>query len=208
MSGGMTRVEVSITAFLGVALSNVCHLLSVLLLYSLSMMFFLPPSQSRAIAAIAIAALHIISPAGAFLLSPCSEALFSFLEFQGFQLYLNGLRNRCQKRSVRADFESLAAGAVFGLATTVRSNGLLSGTLFLYDATVAAAPLINGNLSFENARRLVFVGIGGCLVALGTIIPQYIVYGRYCTLDPTYETRPWCNDRIPSIYAWVQGHYW
>lgn len=200
--------ESSAIAILAVALSSLCHLLSVFLLYSLSMTVFCQTCQRRSSFSIAIAALHIISPAGAFLLSPYSEALFSFLNILGFQLYLSGLRNHRQKSTVLAEFQCLAAGVVFGLATTVRSNGLLSGAIFLYEATVTAISVSKGNFSIENYRWLVIIGIGGCLIALGAIIPQYRVYERYCTLNTQHKTRAWCNDYVPSIYSWVQRHYW
>lgn len=199
---------ISETAFLGVALSNLCHLLSVLLLPSLNMTIFSQSPKSGSSLPIAVAALHIINPAGSFLLSPCPEALFSFLNFLGFHLYMKGLWNQYQKRTIIAEVHCLAAGAVFGLATTVRSNGLLSGALFLYDATVVARSLLGGDLSVEGLRRLLVVGIGGCLVALGAIIPQYRLYASYCNLRNPNGLRPWCNDYVPSIYAWVQRHYW
>lgn len=134
--------------------------------------------------------------------------MFSFLNILGFQLYLNALRNRRQKSTMFAKIQCLAAGAVFGCATTVRSNGLLSGALFLYEAAATAVSLFNGDLSVENYGWLIVIGIGGCLTALGAIIPQYGAYLRYCTIDTGHKTRMWCNDYIPSIYGWVQRHYW
>jgi GPI mannosyltransferase 2 len=191
-----------------VTLSIICHLLSVLLLHRLSTTIFSKAPQSISSVPVAVAAVHIISPAGAFLSSPYSEALFSSLNILGFQLYLDGLRNHYRRRNHRADIQCLAAGAVFGFATTVRSNGLLSGSLFFYDATVTAISLVNGNFSIEKFRRLIVIGIGGCSIALGAIIPQYRVYASYCILGIGSETRPWCDDYVPSIYAWVQRHYW
>lgn len=190
------------------ALSNFCHLLSVLVIYSLSKTIFAQASESRSLIPIATAALHIINPAGAFLLAPYTEALFSFLHISGFQLYFWGLRDRLKHKSLRSDVQILAAGAVFGISTTVRSNGLLSGALFLYDAIHVMLSLLSNTLSVEKCKQLACFGIGGCLVGLGTIIPQWNAYTRYCTPGPNYGTRPWCNDSVPSIYAWVQRHYW
>jgi GPI mannosyltransferase 2 len=189
-------------------LSIVCHLLSVLLLHSLSTTVFSKAPQGISSVPVAVAALHIINPAGAILSSPYSEALFSCLNILGFQLYLGGLRNHYRRRNPRAEIQCLAAGAVLGFATTVRSNGLLSGALFFYDATATAISLVKGDLSIEKFRRLIVIGIGGCLIALGAIIPQYRVYASYCILEDGSETRPWCDDYVPSIYAWVQRHYW
>ena len=36
-------------------------------------------------------------------------------------------------------------------------------------------------------------------------MPQAEGYLQYCTGG---NTRPWCNRWLPSIYAWVQEHYW
>ncbi len=200
--------QVSTIAITGIALSNFCHLLSVLVIYNLSGTTSFQTSESISSVAIVIAVLHIINPAGAFLLSPYSEALFSLLNMLGFQLYLNGLRNHYQNKNLLAEIHCLAAGAVFAFATTVRSNGLLSGTLFLYDAIVTALSIYNGDRSIGRFRRMFVIIIGGCLIALGAIIPQYRVYQSYCTFDTGSETRPWCNNYLPSIYAWVQSHYW
>jgi GPI mannosyltransferase 2 len=190
------------------ACSTLCHLFSVFSLYGLASTIFSEASQIKSTVPIAIAAFHIISPAGAFLVSPCSEALFSLLHILGFQLYLMGLRNHYQQKTTRADAQCLAAGAVFGLATTVRSNGLLSGAPFLYDAILTVVSLCHAKLSITNIRRLVVIGVGGCFVALGAIIPQYRAYMKYCPLASVYAKRPWCNNYVPSIYAWVQDHYW
>jgi GPI mannosyltransferase 2 len=186
--------------------STLCHLFSVFSLYGLANTIFSQASQIKS--SIVIAAFHVISPAGAFLVSPCPEALFSFLHILGFQLYLKGLRNRYQKKNSRADAQCLVAGAVFGLAIAVRSNGLLSGAPFLYDATLTVISLCRAKLSTASIRRLVVVGVGGCFVALGAIIPQYGAYVKYCTRETVYIRRPWCNNYVPSIYAWVQHHYW
>lgn len=207
VSSAWCKDQISCIAFLGAALSNLCHLRSVLFVYELSATVFHESSGNSSVH-VAIAALHIINPAGAFLLSPYSEALFSSLNILGFKLYLGGLRNYHDGSNFHAEIQCLAAGAVFGIATTVRSNGLLSGTLFLYDAAFTVISLLVDNLSVKRCRRLMVICIGGCFIALGAVIPQYGVYVRYCTFDTGYGTRPWCNNYVPSIYAWVQGHYW
>lgn len=197
-------------AFVGVTLSTICHLLSVILLLSLTATILSPASQIKSTVpmATAVAALHIINPAGVFLLSPYSEALFSFLNILGFHLYLNGLRSYYDKSETRAEIQYLVAGSIFGLATTVRSNGILNGSLFLYDAAVMALSLVNSSCSISRFRHLIVICISGCLVALGAIVLQYLDYVKYCNHDGGRAIRPWCNYYVPSIYAWVQHHYW
>jgi GPI mannosyltransferase 2 len=196
-------------AVAGIAISNICHLLSVLQLYGLSRSLFSRVSPGNSSISLVIAILLVISPAGAFLAAPYSESLFSFLNCLGFYLYLSGLQKFRQGRRLRCEIETLAAGAAFGCATTVRSNGLLSGALFLYDFALTGEQIITEGLSTARLRRLIALGVGGCLIALGTIIPQYSVYTKYCThVAAESEIRPWCHKLVPSIYAWVQSHYW
>ena len=205
---GTIRDPVISTAFLGIVLSSLSHLLSVLLRYSLSTAIFCWGPRSKSTLPVAVAALHIVNPAGVFLLSPYPEALFSFLSLLGLQLYLGALRHDCQGRRLRAETDLLAAGLVFGFASTVRSNGVLNGALFLYDAILTTFSIGKGKFSTKDVRRLIIICTGGCFIALGTIIPQYGAYIRYCNVNGDYEKRPWCNNAVPSIYAWVQSYYW
>jgi phosphatidylinositol glycan class V len=43
------------------------------------------------------------------------------------------------------------------------------------------------------------------LVGIGFAAPQVVAYIEYCTGG---KSRPWCTRLIPSIYSWVQDHYW
>jgi phosphatidylinositol glycan class V len=152
------------------------------------------------------AALHIISPAGAFLSAPYGESVFSFLNLTAFHLYLSALFDEDIGRHSVRDVKFLAAAVLFALATTVRSNGILSGCLFAYDAILGVSQAFTRSFSFGVVRRLFVVVFGGSIIALGMIGPQYVAFMTYCT-DPGLS-RPWCEQLIPSIYGWVQMHYW
>lgn len=193
-------------AWVGVALSHLCHYLSVLSLYGMSKKVF---GREHHRLAFLSAALHIVCPAGAFLSAPYGEGLFSFLNFTGLYLYASALADDATSSSLlQRDLKFLAAGVFFGLATTVRSNGLLSGILFAYDALVTVADVArNGSISLSALRRLGVVFLGGSFIADGIVGPQYVAYTEYCqSVDDV--PRSWCNDLPPSIYAWVQSHYW
>ncbi|PBP25318.1 glycosyltransferase family 76 protein [Diplocarpon rosae] len=104
------------------------------------------------------------------------------------------------------DLLVLFSGICFGIATSFRSNGILNGTLLLEEAFKALYDLRNG-LKLPRVRRLVATGLGGMSVGAGFGLPQYIAYGEYCGGQDTVA-RPWCERTIPSIYAFVQDHYW
>ncbi|KAI9758619.1 MAG: ER membrane glycoprotein subunit of the GPI transamidase complex-like protein [Candelina submexicana] len=154
-----------------------------------------------------------MSPAGLFLSAPYSEALFSLLTFAGLAYYRNGLflaHVEGASQSAR-DYSILLSGIFLGLATTVRSNGLLNGFLFAYDFLKIVPSLWTLKISVSQFRRLAMLGIGGVLVAVGGLLPQWVAYQEYCQLPPTssgVERRLWCTNTFPSIYAWVQSSYW
>ncbi|KAM5504446.1 ER membrane glycoprotein subunit of the GPI transamidase complex-like protein [Microsporum canis] len=145
-------------AVAGVILSHLCHYLSVLVLYKLSQATFKSDrSNSNALPFLA-SALHIITPAGAFLSAPNGEAPFSFLNFLGYYTFITGLNDERQGSYCLRDLKLLSAGALFAAATTVRSNGLLSGLLFVYDAVFGLQQIITHGLSWHVLRRLAMVG--------------------------------------------------
>jgi Gpi18-like mannosyltransferase len=152
------------------------------------------------------AVLHIICPAGVFLSAPYGEAPFSLLNFAGFYLYTSAPFDAGSCGSLRSDLKLLAAGAVFALATMVRSNGALSGILFAYDAIVIVLGVVRDGITFPLVRRLACVLLGGSLIVVGIAAPQYVAYKTYCVSADV--PRSWCQNIPPSVYTWVQSHYW
>ncbi|KAI9878074.1 MAG: ER membrane glycoprotein subunit of the GPI transamidase complex-like protein [Pleopsidium flavum] len=190
------------------AVTSVSHLFSVLVLYRLSGFIFPQWQYAGRRMSFLTASLHVISPAGLFLIAPYAEGLFSFLSFSAFCLYAEARMAYQLGRISKGDLMTLASGAMFGLATTVRSNGLLGGLLFLYDAMVTLRALA-GSSAFLALRRLTLLILGGSCIAWGAFLPQYIAYIEYCIRKaPAFSPRPWCQSRIPSIYTWVQDNYW
>ncbi|OMP86485.1 GPI mannosyltransferase 2 [Diplodia seriata] len=127
------------------------------------------------------AVLHVLSPAGLFLAAPYGEALFSLLNFLGMLCYAYA---RVQPNGQAAHLLCmLVSGLCFGLATMVRSNGLLSGLILLYDV-LRALPGFLGPSSEMIATLMRLVGpvLAGCMVAGGSLIPQWVAYQQYCTL--------------------------
>ncbi|KAI9789235.1 MAG: ER membrane glycoprotein subunit of the GPI transamidase complex-like protein [Peltula sp. TS41687] len=202
---GSTTVDpLHLRIIVAVTLSNAAHLLSVFFLYCLTRIVF--PIRAAENLAFLSASLHVFSPAAIFLSAPYGEGLFSALSFLGYILYATSLQHDERRLWLRRDALVLISGLVFGLATMVRSNGILNGALFLYDAfaTLACFP---HHISLRALTRLMALGVGGILVALGMIIPQWIAYKEYCQLAEK-APRPWCSRLVPSIYTWAQDNYW
>ncbi|PYH93000.1 DUF409 domain protein [Aspergillus ellipticus CBS 707.79] len=194
------------TAVVAIVLSHIAHYLSVLALYRLSINVFGRDTATQKLICFLSAALHIICPAGAFLSAPYGESLFSLLNISGFYIYSSAfLDNKAGKR-FSGDAKLLLAAVLFSSATTVRSNGILSGVLFAYDALLQIRRVVSGRLSADACAHLCIIIVGGCIIALGLIIPQAVAYKTYCAAKD--DTRPWCQWLVPSIYGWVQGHYW
>ncbi|KAF2449451.1 glycosyltransferase family 76 protein, partial [Karstenula rhodostoma CBS 690.94] len=192
----------------GIVVSNACHLVSVLVLHRLSNTL-LGRQQSGRVPFVA-SMLHIVSPAGMFLSSPYAESLFAALNITGMLLYAQARKKDRldRQQTVHGDALILGAGSLFMLATWIRSNGLLSGILFLVDVVLFVSQLRKGELSLNGIRRLIITCISGALLGLGAMIPQYVAYRQYCVSQASASTRPWCSKTLPSIYTWVQSHYW
>ncbi|KAL2852393.1 GPI mannosyltransferase 2 [Aspergillus pseudoustus] len=199
-SSRVTQVAVA-----AVALSHVSHYLSVLALYWLSVNIFGRNTQGTLICFLS-AALHIVCPGGAFLSAPYGESLFSFLNITGYYIYSSSCIDLSSNKRLLSHGKLLLAGCLFAAATSIRSNGILSGVLLAYDAMWQAYKVISRRSVCSAIVRLGFTVISGCIVALGLLIPQYLAYISYC-LDKD-NLRPWCQSLVPSIYGWVQSHYW
>ena len=153
--------------------------------------------------------LHLTSPAGIFLSAPYTESLFSFFNFAGFFIYVRSHQERSSGMLTRSDMLLAASGVIFGLACTMRSNGLLSGLIFCYEILNNAMALLQSNDFGANLKQLCVILLAGSLTALGAITPQYLAYKEFCVgTENSEETRPWCSKWVPSIYAWVQEYYW
>jgi phosphatidylinositol glycan class V len=172
-------------------------------LFNLSLVVFpgFPPEY-----AFIAALLHIISPAGLFLSAPYAESSCALLSFTGCLLFTKSLISKPHSTASQ-DIFILASGICFGIATTFRSNGILNGLLLLEEAFRSLFQLRHG-ISITGVRHLAATGIAGMGVAAGFLLPQYIAYTDFCGKSDATESRPWCGRTPPSIYTFVQDHYW
>jgi phosphatidylinositol glycan class V len=192
-------------ALVGVVITHVAHLLSVLVVFALGITLF--PSRPSQFALTA-AFLHIISPAGLFLSAPYAESSCALLTFSGVLLFAKSFSSNGQPTAGH-DLLVLLSGISFGISATFRSNGVLNGLLLLGEAFRVLNSLRYG-FRFTTIRRLLATGLGGLSVGGGFLLPQYIAWSEYCgqANADVNSLRPWCQETIPSIYSFVQAHYW
>ncbi|KXX76955.1 GPI mannosyltransferase 2 [Madurella mycetomatis] len=186
-------------ALAGIVVANAAHLLSTLVLYRLGQLVW----RDRPLSLVA-AILHILSPAGLFLSAPYTESSFALLSFSGYLLF--ALSCRAERSPTSRDIYVILAGILFGLASTFRSNGILNGIPFAWEV-LCHLPKLHRRPS-DTLRRLLALGVGGVGVAAGSIVPQALAYLRFCSGTSGVEPRPWCRAYLPSIYTFVQRHYW
>ncbi|KXH57516.1 mannosyltransferase [Colletotrichum salicis] len=189
----------ALEAAFSIVVAHVAHLLAALMLYELTLKLF-----SRPRLAFLSALLHILSPAGLFLSAPYAESLCALFSFAGYYV-LASASNSC-KGSFSWVTAQILAGAIFGLATASRSNGLLNGLPFAVECLITLPQLLASPTSLNNIAALLASVTGGLLVATGSIVPQALAWLRYCS--GASEARAWCGRTVPSIYSFVQEHYW
>lgn len=195
----------------GLILAHCSHFVSVLCLWNITKIiakYDAKHARQNALPFIACC-LHIVAPAGIFLSAPYTESPFSALNMLGFWLYLkarsidepDGLATACGL--------TVVAGVFFALATLIRSNGILAGIPFLLDAlryTYEILKIARWEYSVKSRSLLLLSTIGGgTFIAVGFLFPQYIAYVEYCLGD---EKQPWCLNKLPLIFSYVQSHYW
>lgn len=201
-SPGLTEVWV------GILNAHISHLLSVFILYRMSRSIWNRTSEEeRTRFAFLAALLHIISPAGIFLSAPYAESPFALLNFLGYYFCLKAYEYQSKGGKTKKQLSTLAAGLLFAVATMFRSNGILSGFVFAYDAILITWRMLYSEDHLSHLKDFPVVIASGTMVALGSLIPQSLAFRDYCSKS-VEEPRPWCNHWVPSIYAWVQSHYW
>lgn len=189
------------------AVSHVSHFGAVVTLYIL--VWRIVPSNQAVKQQIAFTAacLHVISPAGLFLSSPYGESTFAFTAFLGVLCYVRAQEHRylpTQQSALPFAAWTVLSGLSFAISTLIRSNGLLHGTIFFIDALTTLRDLLRTRKPAPLFRLLGII-IAGSLIAFAFALPQAIAYTEFCTAA---NSRPWCTRTIPSIYSWVQKHYW
>lgn len=165
-----------------VLISNLCHFMSVMILYDMSCHIF-----EDTYFAFLSAAFMIIVPMQAIMSSAYSESLFTCLALLGLLYFYRK--------------ERLSASLAWCLAGATRSNGIFMPGFFIYEYMHAIRHMPKRKALLRLVRILIL-----CLISW-TGFFGVLLFGKslYCNGD---TPRPWCNSLFPNIYAYVQDHYW
>ncbi|XP_069731656.1 GPI mannosyltransferase 2 [Phaenicophaeus curvirostris] len=170
------------------------------------------------------ALLFPISPANVFLAAAYSESAFAFLGFCAMWQLEKG--------------QSWLSGLLFSLASGVRANGIINAGFLLYcHGKSVAFQLQVGSGSVRKLWKQLFSAAASAVVTCaGILLPfalfQYYAYVRFCgpsagpeqavpkplrqlALDKGYHLvttngvkPPWCSQRFPVVYSYIQDVYW
>lgn len=192
----------------GIAIANICHFLSCVVLYYLSLKIFtsntLFISRAERIALLS-SLFYVISPAGVFLTAPYSESLCSLLCFSALLLrelsmnrssYNNIYSKTCLKPSIIYKLVYIFSGSLISLAFGVRANSLLFGILYLYDFYEFTIR----NKSFKDSVLSI---LAGSQLMAAFLFANLFAYKTFCP-----ARGEWCFERIPSLFSYAQSHYW
>jgi len=200
----------SVLLISGVLIVNISFVLATLTLYKLGIKIFKDEKFSR-ITAIC----YCLTPSGMFSTAVYTESLFAFLTFLGMEKMV--------------DKKYLQAALIWMLTTLTRSNAITYIGFFGYEMLkssefkkiaeyiyhVAIEKTANSKLDTINVKRLIksigkFI-IYSCIVGSGLVFYQFFCYKKFC-LDVKNENgqfvRPWCENKIPLLYSFVQIEYW
>jgi phosphatidylinositol glycan class V len=140
------------------------HLLSVLVLFSLTQAIFPKPSGSGF--ALVTSLSYVVSPAGLFFLAPYAEnscARWTFL----CCLFFVTSQGSQGHTTLAQDLLFFISGMTIGIATTFRSNGILSGLLLLEEAFPMTFSFKH-DLSMSKLRRLIATELGRWVLPMGS----------------------------------------
>ncbi|EGD81655.1 hypothetical protein PTSG_02370 [Salpingoeca rosetta] len=136
------------------------------------------------------AMLFAVNPALPFFGAAYTESIFALLVFSALYWLL------------------LPASILFALATCMRSNGVVTAGFVVHFALCTSSSI---------PRALARACFGVAIIVAPFIAFQAYAYTVFCidrTGDDGHTTvaydppPPWCNSTIPSIYGYIQHHYW
>ncbi|XP_033112903.1 GPI mannosyltransferase 2-like [Anneissia japonica] len=165
------------------------------------------------------ALLFCINPATIFFSSVYTESLFAALTFYGMLF-------------IEQEWY-ITSAVTFAFSTLTRSNGLVSCGFILYKLLKHNIRIImRKDSKYSTFHSVLFCCTNGItiLVSILFIIFPFLAYQLYgyvhlCTdnenifgymmdrisskaLHIRENASPWCHDRVPLLYSYIQNHYW
>lgn len=153
--------------------------------------------------------LFCFNPASIFFTAPYTESLYSWLSFSSMEMVLKN---------------SVTCSIPLGLSVLCRSNGLINlGYLFYFNLkrTLNRTSILRNSLIFAASVFIVFFQFGifqtyiynlFCIKKdfrfAGHIIKYAIKENLVLAGNKTDLSSPWCLNRVPMAYSYIQSHYW
>ncbi|KAL0073461.1 hypothetical protein J3Q64DRAFT_1383037 [Phycomyces blakesleeanus] len=171
--------------FGGVIVANVSFVLAAGSLFKLSQSVFGGNQRMSFVSAVAFC----ISPPSMFMSSLYTESLFAYMSFTGMYLVLQS--------------HYMSASIIWGITSGLRSNAIIYSGFFFYDFVVIR--LVRKQGIKRLCAGLVLAILYSIPVFSGFGLFQYYGYTQFCTNG---NDRPWCHERVPILYTFVQKEYW
>ncbi|KAI9033339.1 GPI mannosyltransferase 2 [Hyaloraphidium curvatum] len=169
----------SILVLAGLLVSNTSFVLAARSLYRLTAKL---TSDSKFAALSAF--LFCLTPASPFVSSLYAESTFALATFLGMEAFESE--------------QNLLAALLWAAASAFRANGILLAGFFVFRALHGSGSLL---------KRTFDATFCSCIVLSTFLSTQLKAFNDYCRSGEA-SSRPWCSTRIPSIYTFVQAHYW
>mmetsp|Transcript_3869 Transcript_3869/g.5199 ORF Transcript_3869/g.5199 Transcript_3869/m.5199 type:complete len:282 (-) Transcript_3869:56-901(-) len=149
-----------------------------------------------------------------------TEPLFAYLSFAGM-LEVERVNAKDAAEFNLSSVRCIATASVFFcLAALTRSNGAMLGVVYLGYSTLTFVKNVyeeTGRVDFFSKtvlKRVIMVAsLMSLFVCLASLIPVFLVqafgYSQFCLGgNKSCHSSPWCEDRIPFIYQYIQKKYW
>jgi phosphatidylinositol glycan class V len=163
-----------------IIITNLSQLFSSFILYKYTLLKF---TDNAGKISLRSSVLFLTSTIGIFGTAPYSENFNTLVTFIG--LYILEI-SRLEDNA----FIYVTSSVFFEIAFWTRSNSILLGFIYFYDL-----------ITKLQKRALV----SGILFGVGILYYNYLPYVEFCTGG---STRPWCHNKIPSLFSYAQSKYW
>ncbi|XP_042445987.1 GPI mannosyltransferase 2-like [Zingiber officinale] len=179
----------AVLAISGYLLNNLAFLLAAVFFYRVSVIVLKDTAS-----ALRASVLFCFNPASIFYSSIYSESLYALFSLGGIYYVFSGANT--------------VAILLFALSGSARSNGALNAGYFCFQALRHAYDAINHKKKLLAAQAILIGAIQSILVFVPFLAFQEYGYFTICLGGNSTDSRPWCNERVPLLYGFLQSHYW
>ncbi|XP_074571597.1 uncharacterized protein LOC141828126 [Curcuma longa] len=179
----------AVLAISGYLLNNLAFLLAAVFFYRVS--FIVLKDTASALRA---SVLFCFNPASIFYSSIYSESLYALFSLGGIYYVFSGANT--------------VAILLLALSGSARSNGALNAGYFCFQALRHAYDATIHKKKLLAAQAILIGAIQSILVFVPFLAFQAYGYFTICLGGNSTDSRPWCNEKVPLLYGFLQSHYW